>query len=236
MAYTTNQLISGAYHASGVVAREFEEVSGQQVTDGLTWLNNILTEKVVDEGMIPYETTYTFSAVAGQEAYVIPDLIDIDTLVFFLDSVRYAMTNVGRNTYFGAPRVENFETLPYSYYMERKLGGATLYLYFKPNEAYSMELHGLFRLSSVALGQDLSLTIDEFYRTYLRYALADRICSEYNFVVPPGVAKQLARYELMIAKGSRTLDLGMRKVSSLQKPSPYNYAFINLGRGILPTV
>ena len=45
MAYTTNQLISGAYYASGVVSREFETVSGAQIGDGLEWLNNIIRKR-----------------------------------------------------------------------------------------------------------------------------------------------------------------------------------------------
>jgi hypothetical protein len=81
MTFTTNQLITNAFYASGVVSREFETVSGQQIGDGLQWLNEIIDEKVVDDGMIPYESTYTFTAVPGQEIYPIPNLIAIDTLL-----------------------------------------------------------------------------------------------------------------------------------------------------------
>src|SRR5678816_1139042 len=90
MPYISNELITASYYASGVVSREFETVSGGQITDGLRWLNNIITEKDVDEGMVPYESTVTLTAVQGQEKYPRPNLIQIDTLVFFLDAVRYA--------------------------------------------------------------------------------------------------------------------------------------------------
>ena len=111
MAYTTNQLISGAYYASQVVSREFETVNGPQIGDGLQWLNDIITEKTVDEGMIPYETTYNANFIIGQEQYYITNLIQIDTLVFYLDQVRYAMKYEKRNAYFGASRVQNIQTL-----------------------------------------------------------------------------------------------------------------------------
>jgi hypothetical protein len=159
MTYTTNQLISGAYYSAGVVSREFETVSGFQIADGLGWLNDILTEKRVDEGMIPYETTYTFNAKVGREIYFIPDLIEIDTLVFYLDRVRYAMAYDKRNQYFGMPRVENIKTLPYNWYFERVTGGGNLYIYFLPDRDYPMEIHGIFGLSSVKLGQDLSASV-----------------------------------------------------------------------------
>jgi hypothetical protein len=235
MAYTTNQLISGAYYASGVVSREFETVSGGQITDGLIWLNDILTEKDIDKSMVPYESTYTTNFVQGQSIYPIPDLTSIDTLVFFLDEVRYAMKYEKRNAFFGSSRVENIETLPFEWYFERQFGGGNLHIYFKPDRTYPMEIHGIFRMSTVALGQDLSLTLDQFYRTYLRYALSDRICSEYNYVTPPNVVKQLSKYESFIAKKSRIIDLRMQKVSSLQKRGFFNYAFINLAKGWRPS-
>lgn len=232
MAYTTNELITGAYYASGVVSREFETVSGGQIGDGLNWLNDILEEKTVDDGMVPYESTYTFTAVPGQEVYVIPNLIAIDTLVFFLNSVRFSMDYNKRNNYFGSNRVENIQTLPYQWYFERQLGGGNLYIYFTPDRAYPMELHGTFRLSEVALFQDLSLTLDRFYITYLRYALAERICSEFNYVTPPNVVKQLGKYEGWIDKKSKLLDLRLDKVSSLNSnTTTYAWCYINLGRG-----
>ena len=231
MTYMTTELITGSYYSSGVVSREFEIVSGGQISDGLLWLNDILTEKDVDQGMIPYESTYTANFVIGQEVYPIPNLTQVDTLVFFLDQVRYAMKYTKRNQFFGSSRVENIRTLPFEWYWERQFGGGNLHIYFKPDRAYPMEIHGVFRLDSVILGQDLSLTLDQFYLTYLRYALSDRICSEYEMETPLNVMRQLGKYEAWINKKSRTLDLMINKTSTLQKRGGLNYGFINLGKG-----
>ncbi len=159
MAYTTVQLITGAYYASGVVSRDFETLIGSEASDGLNWLNDIITEKRVDEGMIPYETTYNFNSQIGVEKYFIPNLIQIDTLVFFLDQVRYAMHYTKRNQYFGSPRVENINTLPFEWYWERETGGGSVYIYFKPDRNYPIEIHGTFALDSVSLNQDLTSNI-----------------------------------------------------------------------------
>lgn len=231
MAYTTTQLITGSYYESGVVSREFETVSGSQIGDGLQWLNDIITEKSVDQGMVPYETTYSSNFIFGQEIYYIPNLIQIDTLVFFLDQVRYAMKYTKRNDYFGSSRVENIQTLPFEWYFERQLGGGNLYIYFQPDRNYPFQLHGIFLQPSVSLGQDLTLQFDQFYITYLRYALADRICSEFSYVTPPNVVRQLGKYEAWINKNSRILDVSLHKTSTLQKRGSLNYAFINLGHG-----
>ena len=235
MAYTTNQLISGAYYASGVASREFETVSGSEIGDGLEWLNNIITEKVVDTGMLSYETTYDFNAVIGQEKYVIPNLISIDTLVFHIDSVRFGMEKIKRDSYFGRSRADNINGLPFMYYAEKQLGGCDLYMYFRPADTYPMTIHGSFRIDELALGQDLELTLDQFYTTYLRYALADRICSEYNLATPDNVTKQLSKYESWINNRSRVLDLSMKKSTTLNANRwGFDWQMANLYKGFLP--
>lgn len=233
MAYTTNNLIADAFYASGVASREFETVTGQQISDGLQWLNNIITEKVVDESMIPYESIYSASFVIGQEVYSIPNMISIDTLVFYKNSVRFQMKYTKRNAYFGSNRVENIQSLPYSWFWERQLGGGNLYIYFEPDQAYPFEVHGVMRLSEVTLGQDLSLTLEQFYTTYLRYALADRICAEYALDSPPRVMAQLDKYQAFISKKSRILDLSINKSSTLQNNVGLSWSFVNLGRGFV---
>lgn len=235
MPYTTTQLITGAYYASGIVSREFETVSGGQLADGLIWLNNIITEKDVDQDMIPYETTYNANFIIGQEKYFIPGLIQIDTLVFFLDAVRYAMQYSSRNAYFGSSRVENIQTLPYEWYFEKQLNGGNLYIYFQPDRNYPMEIHGVFSMPTVILNQDLELIFPEELITYFRYALADRICAEYNFTVPEGVARILNKYQGWISKNSRILDLNLKKTSTLQIHGTINWGFVNLGRGWRPS-
>ena len=231
MTYTTNELIADAYYTTGIVAREFETVSGMQSTDGLNWLNEVLNDKTVNEGMVPYETSLTVNAVIGQEEYSIPNCIKIDTLTFTKDSVRYAMRHQKRNQYFGSPRTNSISSLPFNWYFERGFGGGTLYIYFEPDQAYPLEIHGIFRMDEVTLNQDLELTLDRFYIDYLKYSLADRICVNFDHPTPPNVARTLARYEMWINKQSRLLDLSGKKLSTLQKSNGLNYGQINLGRG-----
>lgn len=231
MAYPTNRVISGAYYAAGIVSRGFETVTGQQETDGLNFLNDIIGDKTVQNGLIPYYQEYDLTAVIGQEKYYIEDLISIDTFTFFIDSVRYQTTNQHRREYFGSSRADEIRSLPGSWHMEREFGGAALYIYFKPDIAYPMTIWGQFRLAEVALGQDLSLTLDRFYINYLKYELAMRLCEEYNYTVPPGVARQWQKYVNEISKKSGPLDMRMQKISSLQRRGGINYGQVNIGKG-----
>lgn len=339
MAYTVANLIADAYYTSGIVSREFETVSGQEGNFGLQVLNNILTDKAIEKDMIPYYLKYNFNAVPNQGTYFIPNLEEIDTLVFFLNSVRYQMRKVDRIAFKGSSRAENISSLPFNWNIERCLGGSNISLYFFPDRAYPMEAWGLFRLSSVTMLQDLSFKgstadlgvltltgtgtldaaqfvvngvdlegsyatandfvnyintgiipnvtatylaskitlsnsatnstllisttglgdagntitfanfsttsgalsetfvsvgLDEFYVSYLKFALADRLCTEYNFMVPMGVAKQLAQYQRWISKRSGGLDLSLQKASTLSNSSPLNYAQVNIGKGWIP--
>jgi len=231
MAYTTLQLINNAYYESGIVSRGFETVSGQQVQDGLQFLNDLIADKTVENGLIPYYEQYDFVAITGQEKYFIRDLIEIDTFVFYIDTVRYQTENRARREYFGTSRADNIESLPGSWHMERCFQGANLYIYFKPNQAYPLTLWGQFRLQQVTINQDLSLTLDRFYINYLKFDLAARLCAEYNYAVPPGVAKSLSAYEDNISKKSGPMDLRLVKISSLQKRGGLNYGQVNIGKG-----
>jgi hypothetical protein len=231
MAYTTLKLINNAYYEAGIVARGFETVSGPQAHDGLEYLNDLIADKTVENGLIPYYEEYNFNAIAGQEKYFIEDLISVDTFVFYIDTVRYQTENRARREYFGTSRADNIQSLPGSWHMERCFGGANLYIYFKPNQAFPLTIWGQFRLAQVAINQDLSLTLDRFYINYLKYDLAARLCAEYNYSVPPGVAKTLAELEDSISKKSGPMDMRLIKLSSLQGRGGINYGQVNLAHG-----
>jgi hypothetical protein len=81
------------------------------------------------------------------------------------------------------------------------------------------------------INQDLSLTLDRFYINYLKFDLAARLCAEFNYSVPPGVAKALSSYEDNISKKSGPMDLRLTKLSSLQRRGGINYGQVNLGHG-----
>jgi hypothetical protein len=79
------------------------------------------------------------------------------------------------------------------------------------------------------------MELDRFYINYLKYALAVRLCNEFDYVIPPGVDKQLLKYEQMISKRSQKIDLRNTIVSTLSSNNmAINYAQVNIGRGWAP--
>lgn len=231
MAETTTQLVTRSWYLSGVVARDLETVTDDQLNDGLDMLNAFLAIKTADQRLIPYYTTYEFSAVIGQEKYFVPDLIQAETLVFYLQEVRYPMELVGRYKFFGTGRADNVQSLPYQYFIERAFDGSNLYLYFLPDQTYLFRMHGKFSLANVTLGQDLSLTLDQYYLEYMRYGLAQYICQEYNLSFPDENKIYLKQLEKILFDIS-PIDFTVKKKSMLtrqQGPDPYGQA--NIGKG-----
>jgi hypothetical protein len=233
MVYTVTELITRSWYLSGIVSKEEETVSGDQLHDGLNMLNALLSIKTMMQRLIPYYTTYLFTAVIGQEEYFIDDLISAETLTFNIQTVRYTMIRKSRTEYFQTPRANNVISIPFQYHFEREKGGSRLWMYFLPNETYEFTLHGKFSLSDVSLNQDLSLILDQFYIEYLRYALAEYMCQEYNITFQPQSALRLAEFEAQLVDIS-PIDLTMQKMSCLQGVTSLNYGDINIGKGWRP--
>jgi hypothetical protein len=76
-----------------------------------------------------------------------------------------------------------------------------------------------------------STAYDQFYINYLKYALAERLCTNYNFAVPDMVEKQLLRYDQLIEKRASAVDMSMYKVSTLSGQNSVNYGQVNFGKG-----
>lgn len=156
MAYTAQQLITNSWFLSGIVARNLQYPTGDQITDGLQMLNDLLNFKQIETDLIPFYQYITFLAVPGQEFYFLPYVAEIETSTFNINVVRYPMVNTGRRNYFGSSRVDNIETLPFSWNYERGVGGGTLGMYFIPDQPYPIKMKAKIALTDVSLNTDLT--------------------------------------------------------------------------------
>lgn len=233
MAYTALQLITKAYYLSQVVSRQLQTVSGEQVADGLELLNALLDVKGSDLRLIPYFTRDEFPTVAGQEEYFIDNLLQVDAMTFNIGTVRYPMREMSRRQYFATGRVDDIQTLPWSYRQERELGGTRIYLYFEPGGVYTVKYSGKFGLTDVTLTQDMSLTYDLYYIEYLRFALAQYICLDYGATFPEAAQMKFAeiRKKLM---DINPVDLMIQKKTYFNSTPTIDWQFINIGVGYLP--
>lgn len=251
MAYTAQQLINRAWFLSGIVARNLQTVTGDQLTDGLFMLNALLDFKQIETDLIPYWTYIEMPAVATQEFYFLPYVAAVESLTFNLDVVRYPMDSITRTNYYGSSRVDNISTLPFSYNYNRALGGGNLALYFKPEAAYPLKMMTKIFLVDVELTTDLTNVseivpytfinssnqgYDTSYIEYLRYALAEYMCSEYGITFNPQSKAILTKYQRKLMYMSPP-DLSMQKVTTLaaNQAVGYNWGDVNIGRGWRPS-
>lgn len=233
MAINARELISRAYYLSQVVSRELQTVSGDQITDGLYLLNALLDFKSTDTRLIPYYDRTTFNTIAGTEVYFRPNLLMVDALTFNIGDVRYSMTEMTRDGYFATARVDNIQSLPFSYRVERVLGGANIYLYFVPADVYVMNLSAKYALSEVTLDQDISLVYDKYYIEYLRHELANMICSDYDATLPDATMETLQEYRKKLLAVSPP-DLSIQSGNYFDSGYGFDWQMVNLYKGYVP--
>ncbi len=237
MACATNSaraLITSSFYKSGLVGKTFESVTGEQHTTGLQLLNDLLAEQAITGTSIPYFKEYSLNAVAGQEKYFVPNLIEVETFTFNIGPIRYSMKKTNRKRYFGTSRSDNIESLPGRWHTERTLDGSDLFIYFLPSTDYPMKIWGKFGLDEITDEcADLLLVYDRFYLNYLKFALVPYLCGEYGQSVPLEVERTLRRLEKKLEYVS-PLDLTMNKESTLSRRGRINYGDVNLGRGWRP--
>jgi len=233
MSYTARQLVTRSWYLSGIVARRLQSVTGDQATDGLFLLNALLDWKSIQIDLIPYWTYYEFTATPDVETYFIPNLYGVESLTFNIGDVRYPTDPATRTAYFGTGRIDNIDSLPSTWYFNRSLGGGTIYLYFKPQGAYPIKIMGKFGLQNVTLDTDLTSIYDPAYLEYLRYALAQYMCSEYGIIFNPESAKILMAIQRQLMDVSPP-DLSIRKSSILTAGTGINFGDVNIGHGWRP--
>lgn len=229
-AYPAAQLISRAFNLSGIVAREFEGTTGSEGSDGLFLLNELLEYKAVRTDLIPYYGQIQFNLTQGQELYYIPNLLSIETFTFNIGSVRFPTFTAGRKQYFGDGRVDDIQSLPFEYHVERTWGGVNFYVYYLPDQPYLATITGKFGLTNVQLSTNLASLYDGFYISYLRYCLAEYMCLEYDITFPDDKRKQLEKMEHAL-KWVSPPDFHMKKISFMNTNSPMNWAHINISPG-----
>lgn len=229
---TALELINRSFYNSQIVGKNFNTATNDQINDGLFYLNNILAEKTAQNALNPYYQPYSFTTEVGEEEYFVENLINIETLTFVYQTVRYACNEYSRTQYFQSFRANTVETLPLTYHVERGLGGATVFLYPLPNLEYEFTMWAQFGFTTpIALNTDLFTVYDRFYTAYLELELAARLCVFYGKQIPPGVAQGLARCEASISSRISPPDLTTTKTSTLTGEASINWAFVNFSNG-----
>lgn len=251
MPYTAQQLITRSWYLSGIVARNLQVPTGDQINDGLQMLNDLLNFKQIETDLIPYWTYIELDLIGGQEYYFLPFVAAVESATFNINVVRYPMDSQTRRAYYGSSRVDNIQTLPFGWNYNRALGGGYMALYFLPQSNYPMKMMVKIFLVDVTLQTDLTNVsemvpytfinssnqgLDTSYIEYLRYALAQYMCSEYGVLFNPESEKILTSYKRKLMYIDPP-DLSLKKIGILNADNQtgLNWGDVNIGRGWRPS-
>lgn len=202
MPTTAQEIVTRAYYLSGIVGRDYETVSGSQLLDGLDLLNDVLSEIGIQGLYQPYYSHTTLSFAEGEDNVFVPNLIETQAVTYTINppqnSVVYTMVQKTVKEFFDKSYVKNIKSLPYEYYVEREAGGSRIYTYFVPQTDYVFEITGKYAVTDAIASTDLSTTFDRVYLSYLKYAVADRICHFNQQMLDPDTRQELGRLRTLI--------------------------------------
>ncbi len=234
MAVTVLQLITNAYFESGLISANFQTPNAAQITRGLDYFNQVLGKTRIQGGMLPYYKSYDFTLSSGVEKTFIPNLVECETLVYYLGQVRMPIYPMSRRKYFGTIKPVNATSVPSYFNLERTKGGSNIFVTFTPQQEYAATLWGLFCLEDATLTTDLSEIYDQYYIDYLRYDLGVTLCAAFNQPVPEGLFAQYSQYRKSILNRSGPLDLTNTSISSVSKSPVLNWSQLDIGGGYFP--
>lgn len=226
MAYLASALIQRAWNLAGIVAADFEVQDGSETEAGLFLFNELLSFMSCDLKKIPYFSRATLQLVQGQEEYFIPNLYQVETFTFNIGDVRFPTSYQNRSRYFGTGRVDDIQALPFSWHLERTVGGSNLFVYFLPQQNFVANITGKYALTNVDEFTDLSV-YDPFYQVYLRYALAEKMCLEWDITFP----EDKKRYLMTMGKKLELVspvDLTLRKLTYITDEQPFDWRKLNI--------
>ena len=231
---TAQALITQAYTLAGIVARELETVSGNQIDDGLTLLNDLLAEHSATGRFIPSYQHQSIVAIPKQQEYEFEGLMHLESMTFQVGAVRFSMKRVSRESFWASPNIKNVVIFPFQYAAERVPGGMRIFFKQPPApEIDTYTVNGQWALPSECLDFDLSNQLDRYYLSYLKYALAERLCDVYHLPFPPPAQATLNQLrDLCIDINPR--DMSAKTLSLFPTHTAANWADANLGRGWRP--
>lgn len=213
MATTSLQVITDAYYLSNVVSQQFQTITAYQGKQGLRLLNQVLQDKTIQQGLVPFYEPYDFTLSTGVQSYFIPNLINGDTFTYFVDQNRFPAERIGRMDMFGSFLPYGANSLPTFWNFQPTLNGTTLTLMLPPDRDYPAQIYGKFMFQNVTYTQDLELGLPGYYIGFLTFDLARRLGMANSQPVSAEVETEWQRYVDHIESQTAPVDYTYQKKS-----------------------
>lgn len=192
---TIGQLIKAAYANLGVVDIE-NELSPAQYAQGLQSLNAMLGSWSAKRLVVTGIVRESFPTVIGQSSYTVGVGGDFNTAwpikivdAFVRDSynIDYECSIITREQYNSIP-VKDTGSRPTNLYYDHIHPLGTIYLYYVPDDVYTLFIDSQKVIESFATTED-AITLPPPYEEALEYNLSIRLSPKVNVPVPQEVAR-----------------------------------------------
>lgn len=223
MAYTARKLITKAYYTSAYASRRLNTLSGQEASDGLELLNDLIADKTAEVGLIPFYKQKDFIAITDQVSpgvYFVEGAVEIDSLTFANGLLRYPCQRMSRSEFYAHGHMGGMYGYPGGWFAERVENGMNVYFYTLPSDTFTISIIGKFGLEQIfSLNTDLLLYYERGYINYLQFKLAELICAVNGLTFEDDAKAILMRYERSLNYISPIDLTPKRKMSSLSSCS-----------------
>jgi hypothetical protein len=194
MAYTGNDIIAGALRLISSLTPG-EAINGQEASNALTVLNELLAAFSMEPGLINAVTIEGFPLTVGKTSYTMGSGGDFNTVradsifnQWLYDSasgIRYPIKQLSDNQYNSIP-LNNIQSIPKSIYYDPQYPLGVVYIYPVAGlTTYSLYLESykpIMQFTTLSTSMNLPA---EYFKT-LKLLLADELAPEYGYEIQPG--------------------------------------------------
>lgn len=248
MAYPIRQLIIEAYYLSGLVSRETETVSGEELEEGRHYLNIILSNNTINGERIIYSQSTKGTLNISSNTIYVPKLFCVQTITLYNGNIRYPLTRLDRDQFYGTSSIHALESIPVYYHEELSIlpldltenqptEGMRINVYPCANTNYEYVIHGKFGFDEIKpenLSDDALKLWAYYYINYLTLSLAKRLNATTDIAFPVATQELLKSVEQELCS-KNTKDYSMK----IMNPFGFNessscFPLVNLGTGYIP--
>lgn len=223
---TARDIIYKAFYMLGVT--DFGEVAnGEDTSNALSILNEILESWSGGGVIIPYLNQVNFMLKQGKSEYVLgkTDGADVNSLKiaqlvsinFRYDNTVYPVNILSQNVYYENLRVVNLTSLPFNAFLQNTVYDSRLIFYPIPNKDYECYVRAKFVFDDIELDDRLD-EIPPHARQFFRYALARELCDFYS---KPWQPKQEQIYNELKARMFSNAELDLTITTDNLSPNSY---------------
>ena len=227
-----SELIYRAYVKSNVIANEGETLNSAQNSEALFELNTLIQVLNIDGAEISLITTESFNLIQDVSYLALTDYLEVKKVEYFLGDVKIDLPLLSMEDFYRVATLPSVNSIPVAIYPQRTESGVTLNVYYTPDSAYALSVHGLKRITQDLSVDDTISGTNEFYLPLLYYELASALRVNNDLPESQGLNKKISQIKsrLRLIKGH---DVSLNLPTALDWRTPQQKAMSDVARATI---